>query len=276
MKILITGGSGFIGQYIVNNLSQQYQVVAPSSNQLNLIDRNNVNRFFTNQYFNTVIHTAVVGRENVRSTDRDIFLKNISMFMNLYENRNHYGKFINLGSGAEYGLDHSIDNAYEDDIYTGFPIESYGLAKNIITRIIRTTPDFFNLRIFSCFDVSETEKRLLKKFNACIINHKEFLIDTDKYADFVSLQDISTVIQAVLNNQIVDNDLNIVYKEKFKISQILEMYCKINGISNHKISIANVDNKNYTGSCDRLIKYKLNLQGLESALSQYYSESFKK
>jgi nucleoside-diphosphate-sugar epimerase len=275
MKILITGGSGFIGKYMVNKLSKHHQVISPSSEQLNLLDRNSVKMFLTKEYFDAVIHAAVVGRENVHSMDRNILLKNISMFTNLYENHDHYAKFINLGSGAEFGLDNSIDNAHEDDIYFRFPFESYGLAKNIITRIIRTTPNFFNLRIFSCFDSSESDKRLLKKFNQSLITNTDFVIK-DRWLDVISLEDVFIVIEAVLNNKVFDNDLNVVYQEKYKISEILEIYCKINNITNYEISITQVDSKNYTGNGSRLSNYKLNMQGLYSALSRYYIESFKK
>lgn len=273
MKILLTGSNGFIGQYLRDNLSTDHTVLCPSSKDLDLTSRSDVDKFFKNQNFDVVIHTAIRGRNEVRNIDSRILFDNVSMFINLYENRERYKKFINFGSGAEFGLDRSIDNVVEEQVDERFPIESYGLAKNLISRIIKTTPDFFNLRIFSCFDSRESENRLLKKFQASVREQKVFIVDKDRYVDFVSLHDIFIVVDAILNNQIIDRDLNIVYSEKYKISDILRLYCDINNIEYSSFSVTGIDNKNYTGSGEKLLKYNLELEGLESALKKYNKES---
>jgi nucleoside-diphosphate-sugar epimerase len=269
MKILLTGSNGFIGQYLQNRLSVDHTVICPLSKELDLTSRSKVNEFFKDQYFDVVIHAAVKGRNEVLHIDKRIVIDNVSMFTNLYENRECYKKFINLGSGAEFGLDQSINNAPEEQIFNRFPIESYGLAKNVIARIINITPDFFNLRIFSCFDPSESENRLLKKFRKSVDEKRVFIIDKDRYVDFVSLGDIYTVINAVLNNQIIDRDLNVVYPEKYKISDILKTYCEINAIEGSYFLVTGVDNKNYTGNGEKLTNYDLKLEGLTAALKKY-------
>lgn len=275
MRILLTGASGFIGNYIKNHLVPNHEVIAPSSKVLDVTSRNTVSDFFKDQYFDAVIHTAINGRNSVTTVDHTILADNLYMFLNLYEHQNCYGKFINLGSGAEFGLDNSIDNAKENDLTVKTPKESYGMSKNLITQIIKQTPNFFNLRLFSCFDPSESNNRLLKKFNQAVDSGEIFEIKEDRYVDFVSLYDVAQVIDAVLSGKILDSDLNVVYDKKYKISEILYRYCMHNNISTSHIQVTGTSDKNYTGSGDRLLKYNLGLMGLDLSLSQYNKESFK-
>lgn len=72
---------------------------------------------------------------------------------------------MSFGSGAEFGLDRDINNFSERQLLNYFPVESYGFSKNVIARTILNTENFHNLRLFSCFHSTESERRLLKKFN---------------------------------------------------------------------------------------------------------------
>ena len=45
MKILITGGSGFIGRNLVKTLNKDYDVYSPSSSELDLTDAQQVTTY---------------------------------------------------------------------------------------------------------------------------------------------------------------------------------------------------------------------------------------
>jgi GDP-L-fucose synthase len=269
MRILITGSNGFIGRYLKQYLSVQHDIVAPSSKELDLTNEYAVSAFFKDCYFDTVIHAAVKGRNNVTDQSDNLCNEIVIMFENLFQHSKHYNQFIHFGSGAEFGLNQSIDNVHEDDVLKCFPKESYGLGKNIVARAIKVIPNFYNLRVFSCFDPSESESRLITKFKKTVEEEKVFEIDQDRYVDFVTLHDIAVVVDAVLNNQITDNDINIVYQQKMLVSDILYKYCKINNIDINRVIVTGHSNKNYTGNGDRLAKYNLNLEGMVPTLQRY-------
>jgi len=273
MRILITGGNGFIGRYLKQHLSFQHDVIAPSSKELDLTHSSVVDGFFRTQKFDVVIHTAVKGRNNVTEKSSDVSNRIIAMFDNLAKHRNQYNKFIHFGSGAEFGLNQTIDNAYEDDIFKLYPQESYGLGKNVIARAIRIIPNFYNLRVFSCFDTSEDDTRFITKFKKTVDAKQIFEIDQDRYVDFISLQDIAIVVDAVLNNQLTDNDVNLVYQHKCLVSDILYKYCEINNIDTSYVNVTGTSNKNYTGNGDRLSKYNLKLEGMIPTLKRYNNGS---
>ena len=269
MNILITGASGFIGKYLKTYLSNEHELCTPSSSELDLSNTIAVNDFFKDRQFDAVIHTAVQGRNNVYDVDSKIANDIVNMFINLLGNRQHYKTLINFGSGAEFGLDRNINNCAEDDILNVIPIEGYGLGKNIVARTILGMSNFYNLRVFSCFDPSEESNRLITKFKKISEQGGIFEISQDRYVDFVSLQDIATVVNEALNNQLMYTDINIVYQNKILLSDLLYTYCQLHSISTDRVVITGTSDKHYTGNGNRLASLGLNLEGILPTLQRY-------
>ena len=267
MKVLLTGSNGFIGRYLKKNLP--YEIVAPTSAELDLCNLESVTSFLEKNKFDAVVHSAVKGREQVKDRNLAICDSNLWMFHNLAINRQQFKTLVNFGSGAEYGLNKSIDNVSEDDMLKVVPEEGYGLSKNIITRSIRNIPHFYNLRIFSCCDPSEDDARLVQKFKRTVDAGKVFVLDKDRYIDFFSLADINFVVQAAVEGEVQFNDINLVYQDKLKASDILHKYCKVNNVDPQLLRVTGVDNKNYTGNGNRLAQHNFKLEGLEATLAKY-------
>ena len=246
-----------------------HEVTALTRAELDLTDTFAVNNHFVKNYYDAVIHCASQGRNNARSFDRDILSSNVIAWANLATNRSHYGKLINLASGAEFDLDKDIDCVDEYELWNRWPGHTYGLSKNIISRLAHNLPNFYNLRIFGCFDSSEGSRRPLKRCLAQLTNEQLFEITGDKLFDMFSLTDLATVIQAVLDGKITDQDLNCVYPEKLKLSEIIKMFADAHGLDSSLITVTSVDKHSYTGSGQRLGMYNLPLEGLELGLKNY-------
>jgi UDP-glucose 4-epimerase len=267
MRILLTGGTGFIGRYLKQHL--KHDVIAPASTEINLLDLNSVTEFLKSQQFDAVVHCAVMGRESVYAIDPKIEENNLRMFYNLALNKEHYDKFINFGSGAEFDIDTDICETSEEEICIRNPKHSYGRSKNVIAKFVQTIPNFYNLRIFGCFDRSESANRLLKLFvKKCQLN-EPLLIPRDRLFDMVSAQDLLTVVEAVLAKQIHDNDLNIVYNKKYYLSEIVKMYAQLHNLNSELIQVSGHEENSYTGNGTRLNQYQLPLLGLEQSLKIY-------
>src|SRR3989344_476770 len=125
MKILITGGNGFIGKNLVEHLSKKYEVYAPSHNELELLDEESVDEFFKNNKFDVVIHTAVKGGSRKLPSFPDMLKNNLKMFFNLLKNKDSYKKMIFIGSGSEYDKSRDIREVKEEDSGKNIPSDGY-------------------------------------------------------------------------------------------------------------------------------------------------------
>jgi GDP-L-fucose synthase len=268
MRILITGGSGFIGSHLVRALSQSHTVDAPSSKQLDLCDINAVCKFFDNQYYDVVIHAAGIARDQVHSQDPHIFWTILAMFDAIHANRHRFHRLINLGSGAEFGLNRSCVEKKEQDIYQNWPQESYGLAKNIIARTIGDYDGYHNVRIFGCAAANEAPQRLFKKFQSYAANAQPFVIN-DREFDMIGIHDLILIIENIIDNTISDNDINAVYRCKITLSQLLFNFCYENDLDYRLIKTADPNPLHYTGCGAKLDKYQLNLHGLAHTMREY-------
>ena len=121
MKILITGGSGFVGRNLIKSLKEDNEVFYPSSKELDLTNSEAVDNYFRNKYFDWVIHCAIEGGKRIKEDSLDTTYKNLSMFFNLMRNRDRYDKLINFSTGAEF--DRSKDITGDNDVNNHFGIK---------------------------------------------------------------------------------------------------------------------------------------------------------
>ena len=266
MKILITGAGGFLGQYLAKELAD-YDVCAFTRQQLNLADANAVQQHFSVVKYDAVIHCGASGRNTPMAEDWNIVSNNLASIINLMTHRHKFGQLINIGTGAEFDVSLPIDNVKEDEIFNRSPRQSYGLSKNMIARYLSEQPNCFTLRLFGCFDSSEDARRLLPKFHSVIASGNQFDVQ-DRPFDMISAKDFATVVRAVLNKQVVHRNVNCVYAQKRRLSEILSVYCNKHGLDSSLINVTG-QGLSYTGNGDILSKYNLKLEGLEQALTNY-------
>lgn len=192
MKILITGGSGYIAKSLYANISQRYDTLLINRQILNLENSNEVDKFFHDKYFDVVIHCAISGGNRLKSDDWDILDKNLVMYYNLLKNKDHYGKFINFGSGAELQSQNT----------------PYGMSKMVIRHSILEKDNFYNVRIYAVFDENELDTRFIKSNLTRYINKESMMIFENKRMDFFYMKDLILLI-----NHIIENDKESLIKE---------------------------------------------------------------
>lgn len=153
MKILITGGSGMVGRNLVEFLhkSSNYKLNYPTSEELNLLDKQNVLNFLQKDKFDAIIHCAgLVGGIQANIQRPFSFLNvNLQMGLNLMEAAVNCGvpKVINLGSSCMYPKD-SEDILEETDVLTGKlepTNEGYAIAKIAVAKLGEFAKKEFNL-----------------------------------------------------------------------------------------------------------------------------------
>jgi nucleoside-diphosphate-sugar epimerase len=264
-KIAILGANGFIGRELVEFLRPTCTVIPVTRDILDLTDFVAVRQFLARGQFDAVINCAASYQ-----TDQTLLTdtrNNLGIFSNFYHNSNLFGKFINLGSGAEYDVTTNIDGAKEQSIFSCSPQDSYGFGHNIKSRLCLDKENFYTLRIFGCFGGSEAARRIIPKFLAC---QDTFLLENDRCFDFISVQDLCVVIKSFIENTHTVKDVNCVYAPKQTLSTFLNKFKEIHQI-NTKVIVKSTSTNSYTGDHHLLASLNIQLSGLDHGLKNYFT-----
>jgi nucleoside-diphosphate-sugar epimerase len=252
MKILITGKNGYIAKSLANKLKEKHSVIGIGRDDFDLTDRESTNRWFKDKHFDVIIHTAIVGGSRLKQDDEKVFFQNLSMFYNLLFNQDKFNQLISFGSGAELG----------------YPIDPYGLSKNIINRIIQNEPKFNNIRIFAVFDENELDTRFIKSNIKRYIGKQPLVIHQDKYMDFFYMDDLVSIVEYIIFNPQV-KEINCSYSQSYSLQGITSL---INQLSDYECEIKIEQKglgKDYIGQYQNL---SIPFVGLEKAIKQIYEK----
>jgi GDP-L-fucose synthase len=261
MRIAVLGARGFVGRSLSGYLLHNHHVTPVTRDTLDMLDPIAVARFLQNNTFDVIVNCAAVMTDDATLNDAR---NNLGMFMNFYNNRVMFGKFINTASGAEFDRTTNIDSALESDIFKRMPADSYGWGQNIKARLCAQTDNFYNIRIFNCFGQGELETRLFSRF----LKQGQLEISNDRYFDYFSIEDLSMVVEHCIEHNWPINDVNAVYENKIKISEALQTFCNIREIEpNFKVTSTSFNN--YTGSGLSLNTLGIKLSGLEKGFKDY-------
>lgn len=139
-RVVVTGGAGFLGRFIVSRLRDyaDVEVIVPRSSEYNLIEAAGVTRLLSQTQPDLVIHLAAVvgGIGANQKNPGKFFYENLMMGTQLIEQSRLHGvkKFVALGTVCAYPK-FTPTPFREDDLWNGYPEETnapYGLAKKMM------------------------------------------------------------------------------------------------------------------------------------------------
>jgi GDP-L-fucose synthase len=138
-KVLVTGGSGFLGSFIVEGLQKRgADVIVPRSKEYNLVSMADVMSCFEAQRPQMVIHSAAYygGIGFNQMYPAKIYFENLVMGANVMEaaRRCNVQKFVAIGTACSYP-GYLEGELKEDNLWDGPPHETvinYGLTKKMM------------------------------------------------------------------------------------------------------------------------------------------------
>jgi len=201
MRLLITGGSGFIGRNLAEQLAGTYEVLAPSSGELDLLNEQAVREYLSTHRIDVIVHTATTRSNRRVAAPPDLLDRNCRMFFNLVRNQEQFGKMIHFGSGAEYDRVQLPARVREDYFDIRVPRDPYGFSKYICAKYIERSYRIVNLRLFGVFGAYEDYTvRFIS--NACCraLKGLPIVLRQDIVFDYLYIKDLVKLTQWFIEN----------------------------------------------------------------------------
>jgi len=229
MRILVTGGNGFIGRNIKESyLSQKYTIIAPSRLELDCSDDKSVEDYFKSNSFDVVIHSAAkAGHRNAIDTS-NLFLTNSRMMFNLLKYQDSWGKLLNMGSGAIYDMQNYIPKMNENYFGTYIPKDEHGYNKYILGKMLPSLNHVYDFRIFGIFGKYEDYAiRFISNAICKSIFDLPITLRQNRKFDYLDINDLMPILDHFITHNPTEKSFNITPDNSIELLQIAQLVKRI-------------------------------------------------
>lgn len=274
--ILITGAgpNGVTGRRIKEDLENSYNILSPSSKELNLVNSQAVDEFFASHKIDYIIHSAVMtpSRGNLNSSEYSEVEDNLRMYFNLAKQSKDFKKMFYFGSGAEFDKTLPIVDFREADSQTRMPKDKYGFIKYILNQNAINSDKIYNLRLFGTINPYERyTKNVICNLIAKAVIGSPLNLRQNCCFSFVDIDDVAAIIDYGFQNELRYHDYNVAsgtYQLKDIANAINGQFCNgKNTVSFERTGLS----KEYTASNDRLTCEFKDFTPLYISLEKIYS-----
>ena len=221
MKMLLTGGTGFVGRNVLPALGRQFSVDAPGRSELNLLDEQSVETFVRNGGYDVVVHLAnSTPAKNAADRADRILADSLRAYFNLRRNADAFGKMLYIGSGAEYDKRYPIISASEEDIGRHVPQDDYGFAKYVMNEDARQSANVYNIRVFGCYGPTDAKTKFIRDAIDCCLENRPITIRQDCLFDYMYVEDLAGVIKAMSDATLRHHDYNVCTGRRIALSEV--------------------------------------------------------
>lgn len=284
MKILITGGAGFIGRNILESLASRYEFLAPTKKELDLKKEDAVFQYLERNRVDLIIHAALTGEfgQEKEMGAGNILADNLRFFFNLIRAKGFYKKMILFGSGAEYDRRRELRKVKETDFGLSIPADEYSLYKYICSNYIEKSKNIVCLKLFGVYGKYE-DYRFKFISNAIVKNllRQDIIINQNVIFDYLFIEDLMPVLDYFILKKPKFKNYNVVPNESIDLIKISNIINEISDYESKIIVLKDGLNNEYTADNSRLKKEIPNLKFTDykkgiRKLFKYYQENIKK
>jgi len=247
MKVLVTGSTGFIGNYVINELIRlnNYDIIATSIDSIEVamnfkwFDKvkyiqcnldNKLKNFFT--FFeepDSLIHLAWEGLPNYYELYH--FERNLYTNYNFIKNMiiNGLGNISVIGTCLEYGLKEGV--LYESTKTN--PITPYGLAKDTLRKFIEMLNKKYDfsfkwLRLFYLYGKGQNPNSLLPQLDRALDNNEDVfnMSGGDQLRDYLPVEKVAKYITKITFQNAINGIINCCSGKPITIRKLVEDHLK--------------------------------------------------
>lgn len=270
-RVLITGASGFVGRNLKEALSDRYLIFAPSHQELELLDHNQVERYISVNQIDVVIHAAV-HVPMFHGAEKE-FYNDMRMFLNLEKVSDRLEKLLYFGSGAEFDKRFDIRMVSENALGKTIPVSEYGLAKYTMNRLARSSDNIYNLRLFGVFGKYELwEIKFLSNLCCKAVFDLPLTVRKECWFDFLFVEDLPEIVTWFIENKPRFHDYNVCHGKEYQLTELARLVCKVSGKDLPITLLSQERNLDYSADNSRLRAEisELQVTPMEQALKKLY------
>src|ERR1019366_8732547 len=210
--------------------ASSYEVLAPSSAELDLLKERKVRDYLTAHSFDVIVHTATTRSNRRLAAPSDLLDRNCRMFFNLARNQERFGKMIHFGSGAEYDRNQLPPRVREDYFDTRVPADAYGFSKYICTKYIERSERILDLRLFGVFGPYEDYTvRFIS--NACcrVLKGLPIVLRQDVVFDYLYIKDLVKLTMWFIENNARHKAYNVCSGRPVALTELARIVAQVSG-----------------------------------------------
>ncbi|MBU6338588.1 MAG: NAD(P)-dependent oxidoreductase [Rickettsiales bacterium] len=272
-RILLTGGSGFVGKNILeSDLSKKYQIFAPKRLELDLSDEESVKNFFSNKSFDVVIHSACRPGHRNASDVNGLFYSNNRMFFNLEKYSASFGKMLNIGSGAIYDMRNYKPKMKEEYFGEYIPADDHGFCKYVTGKYIENSEKVIDLRVFGIFGKYEDYAiRFISNAICKTLFDLPITIKQNRKFDYIDVDDLMPILEFFIENEVKHKSYNITPDYSIELLEIVKIV-KLISQKNLPVTVAKDGLElEYSGDNTRLKKeFNFEFKKIENSIRDLY------
>ena len=230
MRVLVTGGSGFIGSHVVRALQERHEVSAPTHAELELSDADAVAAWFARHPMDAVVHTAVrPGHRNAADPSRQLDI-NLRMYLNLFRCRNAWGRMVYLSSGAVYGTQRDVVRATEDEVGVVVPLDEHGFSRYVTAELGAAAEGVVELRPFGVFGAGEDYAiRFISNAICKTLFDLPVTLRQDRRFSYLYVDDIVPVVERFLERDGAHKAYNVTPDTSCRLRELAELVVRLSG-----------------------------------------------